>query len=215
MAGVGHLVDNMIEVESLSERQRQMVDLAGHGLTDKEIARQLSLSEGTLRTYWDRLRTRMGAQSRTEVLARLSQSRYERLSEAHQELVAILKNLPQFVWTALPGGHVDYCNDWFARYSGLTLDECIGPGCKVLMPDEELPQSAARWKAAQETGQGYEAQVRFRCGYDGTYRWHLIRLSPLRRPDGEVYRWVGTAHELFPQGAPPLIGASATPTWPI
>jgi PAS domain S-box-containing protein len=185
-----------------------MVELAGLGYTDKEIARRLSLSEGTLRTYWDRLRARMGAQSRTEVLARISQHRYDRLHAEHEELVAILKNLPQFVWTASPEGHVDYCNDWFMRYSGRSEGDCLGPGCKILMPEEELPQSAERWRNAQATGEPYEAQVRFRCGADDQFRWHLIRLFPLRTKADEVYRWVGTAHELFPQGHP---GASPWP----
>lgn len=189
----------MIEVDTLSDRQRQMVELAGLGLTDKEIARRLNLSEGTLRTYWDRLRARMGANSRTEVLARLFQHRYDRLSDAHQELMAVLKHLPQFVWTALPSGYVDYCNDWFTRYSGKSQEECLGAGCKLLMPEEELPQSAERWRLAQATGEPYEAQVRFRSGMDGVFRWHLIRLFPLRTESGEIYRWVGTAHELFPQ----------------
>lgn len=190
----------MIDVDALSERQRQMVELAGHGYTDKEIARRLSLSEGTLRTYWDRLRARMGAQSRTEVLARISQYRYDRLRAEHDELVSILKNLPQFVWTASPTGNVDYCNDWFMRYSGRSQSECLGPGCKILMPEEDLPQSAERWRNAQVTGEPYEAQVRFQCGTDGQFRWHLIRLFPLRNGAEEIYRWVGTAHELFPQG---------------
>lgn len=185
-----------------------MVELAGHGLTDKEIARRLSLSEGTLRTYWDRLRTRMGAQSRTEVLARISQHRYDRLNTAHEELVSILKHMPQFVWTALPGGYVNYCNDWFMRYSGRSQDDCLGAGCKILMPEEELPQSAERWRLAQVTGEPYEAQVRFRCAADDSFRWHLIRLFPLRTESGEVYRWVGTAHELFPQGS------AIAPPWP-
>lgn len=202
----------MIDVESLSERQRQMVDLAAHGLTDKEIARRLCLSEGTLRTYWDRLRTRMGAQSRTEVLARLFQTRYDRLNAAHEELLAVLKNLPQFVWTALPGGYVDYCNDWFSRYGGLSREECLGEGCKKLMPEEELPQSAERWRVAQTTGEPYEAQVRFRCGLDRSYRWHLIRLFPMRSSTGEIYRWVGTAHELFPQGSPSLLSETVLPS---
>ncbi|MGV3615348.1 MAG: PAS domain S-box protein [Fimbriimonas sp.] len=191
----------MIELENLSERQRQMVELAGAGHTDKEIALRLHLSEGTLRTYWDRLRARMGAQSRTEVLARLAQYRYDRLSTAHEELLAVVNQLPQFVWTASPEGFVGYCNEWFSRYSGLTQEECLGPGCRILMPEEEHVQSAERWRNAQVTRQPYEAQVRFRCGADGSLRWHMIRLFPLKTKQGEVYRWVGTAHELFPQGA--------------
>jgi PAS domain S-box-containing protein len=186
----------------ISQRQRQIVEFAARGMTDKDIARQLGLSEGTLRTYWDRLRKRLDAQSRTEVLARLSQHRYDRLFAAHEELLHLLRHLPQFVWTAQPSGHVDFCNDWFGHYGGLAPGDCLGAGCRALMREDELPDSAARWRTAQETEAPYEANVRFRCALDGSWRWHRIRLVPLRNEKGEVYRWIGTAHELFPQEGP-------------
>jgi DNA-binding CsgD family transcriptional regulator len=52
-----------------SGRQRTIIEMASDGKTDKEIAHVTGLAEGTLRTYWDRLRRKLKATSRTEVIA--------------------------------------------------------------------------------------------------------------------------------------------------
>jgi len=185
----------MFDEERLSERQRQLVELSAKGATDKEIAVVLGIGEGTLRTYWDRLRLRLDAKSRTEAVAKIFQYRYDRLRSQQEDLQAILRHLPQFVWTAKPDGYVDYCNDWFNLYGGLSAEQCLGTGCRSLMPEEDLAESASRWQAAQESRQAYEAKVRFRCA-GGIVRHHQIRLFPLRTPSGEVYKWVGTGQEV-------------------
>jgi DNA-binding CsgD family transcriptional regulator len=53
----------------LSDRERTVLLLAAEGLTDKEIARKLGLSHKTIGTYWDRMREKFSASSRTQVLA--------------------------------------------------------------------------------------------------------------------------------------------------
>src|SRR4051812_24627100 len=55
---------------TLTPRQQQILQLASEGRTDKEIARLLGVAEGTLRTYWDRLRSRYHAHSRGEIIAK-------------------------------------------------------------------------------------------------------------------------------------------------
>jgi len=193
----------------LSARQKQIVDLASQGRTDKEIAILLGVEPGTIRTYWDRLRVRFAAKSRTEVVARANQRRLDVLANENEDLLAILGALPQFVWTANPSGHVDYCNDWFGRFSGRSPQECTGLGCRALMLEEDIPASTLRWQRAQDTGEAYEARVRFYRALDGTLRWHAIRLFPLLSSSGEVRKWVGAAHELLPTGATGPIDRSA------
>src|SRR6476469_3339947 len=71
---------------TLSEREKEVLFLAGDGLTDKEIALRLSIGPKTVRTYWDRMRAKLGAASRTEVLAKALRSAYETLAESEQQL---------------------------------------------------------------------------------------------------------------------------------
>ncbi len=52
--------------DPLSERERQVLRLAGEGRSGAEIARQLSLSEGTVRNYLSEAISKCGAGNRVE-----------------------------------------------------------------------------------------------------------------------------------------------------
>ena len=106
---------------------------------------------------------------------------------------SILEGVPQFVWTAQPNGEVDYCNDWFAQYSGRSVQECLGGGCRLLMPENEVPGSTLRWRTAQATGRGYSALVHF-LDAEGVLQLHQISLTPLYDLGGKILKWVGCGH---------------------
>lgn len=170
-----------------------MLQLSARGCTDKEIAAELGLSEGTLRTYWERLRARFGAQSRTELVAKIYQAEIDRLEQERDSFRAMLDLMPGFVWTANAAGYVDFVSEEFERYSGMARQAFIGQGCRALMPSSQLLESAGRWRQAQATQQGYEANVLFQSAESGTHRWHTIRLVPFECAEGVVTRWLGTA----------------------
>ena len=177
----------------LSPRQRQILLLAAKGLTDRQIAGEIGLGEGTVRTYWERIRARLDARSRSEAIARVLSDEYRAAVEELTLMRTILMSLPQFVWTAEPDGRIDWTNDWFGRFSGRSVAEFLGAGCRSLMPDAEIAASAARWRLAQETNSAYEADVHFE-NEAGHLIPHRIRLQPLLDPGGAVYRWIGMAY---------------------
>jgi PAS domain S-box-containing protein len=53
----------------LSPREQQLITHAKNGLTDAGIAHELGISEGTVSTYWGRVRIKLGSLSRTELVA--------------------------------------------------------------------------------------------------------------------------------------------------
>jgi DNA-binding CsgD family transcriptional regulator len=57
------------EIASLSKREREIVDLASMGFLDKEIFRRLNISENTLKTYWKRIRSKLGDASKPGLIA--------------------------------------------------------------------------------------------------------------------------------------------------
>lgn len=59
----------MAKVTALSQREQQIVDLAAAGFLDKEIHRQLNISDNTLKTYWKRIRAKLGDQPRAGIVA--------------------------------------------------------------------------------------------------------------------------------------------------
>jgi DNA-binding CsgD family transcriptional regulator len=56
---------------SLSERESEIIALACEGLTDKEICRKLAISMTTVRTYWSRVRDKLGAANRAQIIAKV------------------------------------------------------------------------------------------------------------------------------------------------
>jgi DNA-binding CsgD family transcriptional regulator len=53
----------------LSERERQVLGMAASGMLDKQIAQELGLSQNTLRTYWRRVRDKLGELPRTALVS--------------------------------------------------------------------------------------------------------------------------------------------------
>jgi DNA-binding CsgD family transcriptional regulator len=53
----------------LSAGERRILALASQGLTDKEISREIGLCVSTIRTYWTRLRLKLGVVNRAQAIA--------------------------------------------------------------------------------------------------------------------------------------------------
>ncbi len=62
------------EPDPLTERERQVLRLAGDGMASTDIATELSLSEGTVRNYLSEAISKLGAANRTEA-ARIARAK--------------------------------------------------------------------------------------------------------------------------------------------
>lgn len=58
-------------IKLLSERERQILEMAAGGMLDKQIGQELGLSLNTLRTYWSRIRGKIGDAPRPALAAAL------------------------------------------------------------------------------------------------------------------------------------------------
>jgi DNA-binding NarL/FixJ family response regulator len=61
----------MTEVEQIPPSERRVLELLTHGLTNKEIASRLGLSNNTVRWYLERIYNRLHVHSRTEAVIKL------------------------------------------------------------------------------------------------------------------------------------------------
>lgn len=68
----------------LTTRERQLLDAAATGLTDRQIGEQLNISFETVSSYWRGIRLKFQASSRTECVARYSQQKSEHLVVKHE-----------------------------------------------------------------------------------------------------------------------------------
>ncbi len=66
---VASAADDLPEGEELTQREREILVLLVDGMTNKEIANQLSLSEGTVRFHVSNILSKMGVSNRTEAVS--------------------------------------------------------------------------------------------------------------------------------------------------
>ena len=96
---------------------------------------------------------------------------------------------PVQIWTAGPGGSLEYVNDVALNYLGRSPEQAVGGWEEVAHADDVAPYLEA-WSRATETPAQLEVELRLRRA-DGEYRWYLMRAVPQRDEDGHVVHWVG------------------------
>lgn len=145
---------------NLSTRELEVLQLAMEGLTDHAIANQLDLGMCTVNTYWSRIRTKFGAVSRTELVARYVTDKADRaIAQLRIENALLLKTLSQLdrkagasgeVFSALkvlsdnvadavvvvdPEGFVRVANEPVENLFGYTRGELLGVALSALVPE--------------------------------------------------------------------------------
>ncbi len=121
----------------------------------------------------------------TEEALRAIEARFRLLADA----------IPQIIWTNEGGGKANYFNKRWFEYSGLSLEESIGPGWEVIVHPDDAASSVRRWEEDLRAGRVFETEYRLRRA-DGVYRWHLGRNIPLIGEDGKALGWFGTATDI-------------------
>jgi formate hydrogenlyase transcriptional activator len=114
----------------------------------------------------------------------------EKIRNNERELRLQTEVIPQHIWSALPDGSVDYCNQGLLAYFGLTMEELRLAGTNFIHPDDRDRVHSA-WHEAMSQGKAYEAEARL-LGSDGQYRWFLERALPLCDAEGQIIKWYGT-----------------------
>ena len=115
------------------------------------------------------------------------------LRESEERFRAMANAIPNIAWSADAAGRVDYLNDWWYQYTGLTPESSLGEGgfLTAIHPDDAQLILRAR-RNVVEAGEIFELEHRIRRASDGSYRWHLGRCVPVRDAEGKVVRWFGT-----------------------
>jgi two-component system CheB/CheR fusion protein len=102
-------------------------------------------------------------------------------------------------WTNLPNGDINYFNERWYEYTGLSYEKTKGWGWRSVIHPDDVEETIARYVSALQTGEVFEMENRYKRGRDNTYRWHLNRALPLRNDSGEIVFWVGTATDIEDQ----------------
>ncbi len=107
----------------------------------------------------------------------------------------LIDSLPALVHTALPDGYLDFFNQTWLEYVGLSLEDIQGWNWTVCIHPDDVEGIVEKWRASLASGEPflYEARVR---RADGEYRWMLHHKIALRDEQGEIVKWYGSSIDI-------------------
>src|SRR6185437_546426 len=116
------------------------------------------------------------------------------LMERERRFTALANAVPQLVWVNSADGSIEFLNEGWYRFTGLSPTARLDRGFEYVHPDDRA-RAAQRWTRALKTGDPYEDEFRLRAA-DGTYRWFLARATADRDAAGCILRWFGTCTDV-------------------
>ena len=116
--------------------------------------------------------------------------RSEAQSRAPLELRAFVDRIPALAWSALPDGSLEFFNQQFRDYTGLSSDQLHGSEWKSAVHPEDIQQLETWWRDLAQSGEGGATEVRLRR-FDGEHRWFQITATPVHDDQGNLVRWYG------------------------
>jgi PAS domain S-box-containing protein len=126
----------------------------------------------------------------------------EEIKESEMRFRMLADAIPQIVFTANAAGEIDFFNDRWFEFTGLTLAQSQNDGWQLLIHPDDLDKYMTEWNKALETGDSHEIEFRLRRAVgiksmkNHVYRSHLARAVALRGTDGEVIKWFATWTEI-------------------
>lgn len=118
----------------------------------------------------------------------------EHLRQAEEQARKVLDTIPAMIGSGPPDGTLDYCNQQWLAFSGLTLKQ-LGSYQELLTHPDDRERVFKKWQETVAIGKPYEMEQRHRR-FDGVYRWFLTRGVPLRDSEGRIERWYGTLTDI-------------------
>jgi PAS domain S-box-containing protein len=118
------------------------------------------------------------------------------LQSGEAEYRAFANALPQIIWTCDATGRLDWVNDRWTKLTGLSLEESLSEkGALVAVHPDDRDEIQRRFAAAVATGEATEIEYRIRAR-DGSYRFHVCQIVPVRDERGAITRWVAAAFDM-------------------
>jgi PAS domain S-box-containing protein len=107
----------------------------------------------------------------------------------------VAEAIPHVVWLADASGSTDYLNERGTDYTGLPRQANYGWDWVRLVHPDDAERARFGWQHATRTATPFALSYRIRRS-DGEFRWHDCHALPVRGPDGEIVRWIGTADDV-------------------
>ncbi|WP_026461985.1 PAS domain-containing protein [Adhaeribacter aquaticus] len=132
-------------------------------------------------------------QKTTDVTERELAKQAQKVSEGKFKFLT--DAVPQLIHTAEPNGSCTYVNQRWVEYTGVPLEELLGPKWQQVIHPDDITQILNRQKEAIYAETEFQAELRIK-NKDGNYRWHLVRSLPMKDEQGQVIMRVGSSYDI-------------------
>lgn len=119
----------------------------------------------------------------------------DRLRESEALFRSMADSAPLPVWVTGETGQIEFVNDAFCEFAGLSFDELMGDAWTRMIHPEDLGAVAGARAAAWIGPNPYEFEARFRNAV-GAYRWIRASSKPRLDSEGRFCGFVGVAADL-------------------
>ena len=92
--------------------------------------------------------------------------------EKIREFKFLADSIPQIVWTSRPDGNLDYYNQHWFDYTGMTLEQTLGWDWEPILHPDDLENCVKVWTESLTSGKPYQVECRFKRASDGTWVGH-------------------------------------------
>ena len=102
----------------------------------------------------------------------------------------LAESVPVIVFTANKQGHIDYFNQPWSTYTGLSVGQSRGDRWQTLLHPNDRPTVIRNWNEAIKRGTTYDDEFRL-LNSDGAYLWHMMRGIPIHDSSNQISQWAG------------------------
>jgi PAS domain S-box-containing protein len=117
------------------------------------------------------------------------------LRESEQRMRQLANTIQHLAWMADPDGKVQWYNDRWREYTGLTSEQLHTDALRDAIHPDDLDEVVRHWTDSIRSGEPYAAVMRLRRA-DGTWRRFSASAAPVRDADGRVVQWFGTTTDV-------------------
>ena len=120
------------------------------------------------------------------------------LRESEERFRMLADNIPQLAWSADAHGHIRWFNQRWFEYTGRPPGAPPDGSEEALIHPDHRERVLAKIRGCFASGEPWEDTFPIQ-GKDGSYRWFLSRMHPIRDGAGNVIRWFGTNTDVTEQ----------------
>lgn len=120
------------------------------------------------------------------------------LRTSEEQFHQMAETVPDILFTSNPEGVIDYTNQRFYEYTGISQEAAESFGWLAALHPDDAPRARERWLRLVGEGQAVQTEFRLKMA-DGTYRWFMARARPIRDGQGRIIKWFGACTDIEQQ----------------